>query len=296
MRDPGAEALILDALCWLHRSRGDYEEALSAGRRAVALGARVRWVGWTSPTLGCLLLELGAPAPAAAVLERGLAVAEENGARQALTRCLGQLAWARWLLGARDEARSLADRAEKLLEEVSAPPGGAFLFGMHAYVATARVHLAAGVPERGEALLRPVLEAAERSGWREAAATTGLVLGLCVEARGELEQAVARLAHAAEIADEHGMPARGWEAHGVLARMYRTAGRLAEADEQAAMAEAIVERVIAGLNDEELRDGVRERATAWLGLGLEASTPPRSRASRDRLAAGPQTPRDPGVA
>ncbi len=262
VRDPGAEALILDARCWLHRSRGDYEEALSAGRRAVALGASAGWESWTAPTLGCLLLELCAPAQAATVLERGLAVAEENGARQALARCLGQLAWARSLLGDQDEACSLAYRAEKLFEDVSAPPGGAFLFGMHAYAATARVHLAAGEPERGEMLLRPLLEAAERSGWCEAAATTGLVLGLCMQARGDHDQAAALLAHAAEIADEHGIPAPAWEAHAALARTYRAARRSAESDEQRAIAEAIAERVTAGLKDEALRDCVRERAKA----------------------------------
>ena len=294
MRDPLAEALILDALCWLHRSRGAYEEALSAGRRAMALGASIGWEGWTAPTLGCLLLELGAPAAAAAVLERGVARAKENGARQALTRCLSQLAWARWLLGARDEARSLADRAEKLLERVSAPPGGAFVFGMHAYVATARVHLGAGTPERGEALLQPLLAAAERSGWQEAAATTRLVLGLCLEARGELDQAFAQLGYAAEIADAHGITAPSWEAHGVLAAAHRAAGRLAAADQHATIAEAIVARMTTGLKDEDLRDGVRERSAAW--LWPEDSTPPRNQASRDRSVAGPRAPRDPRLA
>ena len=264
VRDPGAEPLILDALCWLHRSRGAYEEALSAGRRAVALGASIGWEGWTAPTLGCLLLELRAPAPAAAVLERGLEVAEENGARHALTRCLGQLAWARWLLGARHEARVLADRAEQLLRLVSAPSGGAFLFGTHAYAGIARVHLAAGVPDRGEALLGPVLKAAERSGWRESAAITELALGLCVEARGEHDRAVELLAHAAETADDHGIPAPSWEAHRALARMYRNSGLPAEADQQLAIAEAIVERVTAGLTDEALRNGLREQTNVPL--------------------------------
>jgi tetratricopeptide (TPR) repeat protein len=294
VRDPLAEALILDALCWLHRSRGAYEQALSAGRRAVALGASIGWEGWTAPTLGCVLLELGAPGPAVAVLERGLATVQENGARQPLTRCLSQLAWARWLLGAPDEARSIAHRAEELLEEVSAPSGGAFVFGTHAYVATARVHLAAGTPERGEALLQPLLAAAERSGWREAAATTGLVMGFCLEARGELEQAFAQFARAAGIADAHGIPAPGWEAHGALARAYRATGRLTDADEHAAMAEGILERAMTGLKDEELRDGMRERSRAW--VSPEDSTPPRSRASRDRSVAGPRIPRDPRVA
>jgi tetratricopeptide (TPR) repeat protein len=285
LRDPRAEALILDALCWLHRNRGDYEDALSAGRRAVSLSARVGWEGWTAPTLGCLLLELWAPAPAASVLERGLAAAERSGARQVLTRCLGQLAWARWLMGARDEARTLADRAERLFGLVKTPPGGAFLFGAHAYISIARLHLAAGAPERGESLLHPMLQAAERSGWQEAVATTELVLGLCMDARGDHDQAALRLARAAEIADKHAMPSPGWEAHGALGHTYRAAGRLSEANEQRAMAVAIVERVIFGLKDEELRGCVRERATAW--LGSEASTAPHSRATPGPSAPDP---------
>src|SRR5205807_6847170 len=116
--------------------------------------------------------ELGAAEPAAAVLERGLAAAEQIGARQALTRCTGELAWARWLLGAEAEARSLTDSAEQLLGQVGAPPGGAFVFGMHAYFAVARVHLATGAPVRAETLLAPLLGAAEQSGWREAVAET----------------------------------------------------------------------------------------------------------------------------
>jgi DNA-binding SARP family transcriptional activator/tetratricopeptide (TPR) repeat protein len=260
VRDPAAEAMILDALCWLHRGHGDYEDALSAGRRAVTAGACVGWEGWTAATLASALLDLWAPAPAAAVLEHGLAAAERLRAPNEITRCLGQLAWARWLLGAREQATSLAARAQRLLEQVTAPAGGAFLFGAHAYTAVARVHLAAGAPERGVALLLPVRAAAERSGWKEAIAATELVLGLCLEARGEHDQAAALLAHAAATADEHGIPAPAWEAHEALARMHRLAGRPGEADEQHAMTEAIVERATAGLKDEALRAGVRERA------------------------------------
>jgi hypothetical protein len=214
-----------------------------------------------------------------------LAVAEQTGARQALTRGLGQLSWARWVLGARDEARSLADRTGDLLGLVRAPAGGAFLFGFHAYTAIARVHLASDQPERGEALLRPILQAAERSGWQEAVATTELVLGLCMEARGDRDQAGRRLARAAEIADKHAMPSPAWEAHAALVSTYRATGRLSEADEQRAAAVAIVQRVISGLKDEELRGCFRDRAKVW--LGSEASTAPHSRATPDRSAAGP---------
>jgi class 3 adenylate cyclase/tetratricopeptide (TPR) repeat protein len=253
--DTVAEALTLDAHCWLHRSRGAYDEALSAGRAAVALASDVGWAGWAAATLGWTLLDLRAPGPAAEVLERGLALGEQFGAPNEIVRCLSQLAWARWLLGAHAEASELADRAERLLHGVSVPPGSAFLFGTPAYAAVARVLLAAGAPERGEALLRPVLEAAERSGWHEAAASSAVVVGLCMEALGEVDGAVAALARAAELADKHGIPAPGWEAHAALARLS------GDGDPHLAAADAIVGRMIAGLTDDALRAGLGQHAT-----------------------------------
>jgi hypothetical protein len=105
-----------------------------------------------------------------------------------------------------------------------------------------------------------VLGAAERAGWHEAAATTELVLGLCLEERGELDRAREALAHAAEVSDEHGIPAPGWESHAAASRVLRVAGEAAQADEHAAAAEAIVARMAASLNDEALRDRLLERA------------------------------------
>ena len=254
VRDRLAEMLMLDALCWLHRSRGAYDESLAAGRQAVALCAEVGWEGWAAATLGWTLLDLGAAAPAAEVLTRGLAAGERVGARNEMVRCLGQLAWAHLLLGDHDQARALAARAEHLLEQVTAPDGAAFLFGAHAYAAVARVLLATGAPERGEALLVPVRDAACRSGWWEAVATTELLLGLCVEARDDLDRARAALTRAAEIADEHGIPAPGWEAHLALARLVE------DPTAHLTAAETILDRIAADVKDEALRDSLRTRA------------------------------------
>ena len=251
VHDPLAEVLMLDALCWLNRSRGAYAKALSAGQRAVTLGAEVGWEEWAAATLGSTLLDLGAFDGAAEVLERGLKAGERIGARNEIVRCLGQLAWARLELGAADEASLLAARCEELLERVT---GGPFLFGAHAYAAVARVRLATGAPERGETLLRPVLTAASRSGWREVAATTAVVLGICLQARGELDQARGTLAHAAALSDESGIPAAGWEAHAALARLAD------EPDEHLATAAAIVERMTAALKDNGIGARLRERA------------------------------------
>ena len=251
VHDPLAEVLMLDALCWLNRSRGAYKKALSAGQRAVTLGAEVGWEEWAAATLGSTLLDLGAFDRAAEILERGLKVGERIGARNEIVRCLGQLAWARLELGAADEASRLAARGEALLERVT---GGPFLFAAHAYTSVARVLLATGSPERGETLLRPVLAAAHGFGWREAAATTGLVVGLCLEARGQLDHARATLREAAELSDESGIPAAGWEAHAALARLAD------EPDEHLAAGAAIVELMTAGLKDDALGALLRRRA------------------------------------
>jgi DNA-binding SARP family transcriptional activator len=249
--DPLAEVLMLDALCWLNRSRGTYENALAAGQRAMTLGAEVGWEEWAAATLGSTLLDLGAFDHAAEVLDRGLKVAERVGARNQIVRCLAQLAWAQLELGAADDAFRLAARGEELLERVT---GGPFLFGVHAYGAVARVLLASGAAERGETLLRPALAAAQKFGWREAAATTGLVVGLCLEARGELDQARATLRQAAEISDASGIPAAGWEAHAALVRLAD------EPDEHLAAAGAVVELMTVGLKDDAMGALLRRRA------------------------------------
>jgi len=254
IHDPGAEVLILDARCWLHRSRGSYDESLAAGRRAVALTGEVPWAGWVAATLASTLLDLRQAREAAEVLEPGVIWGERLGSRNDLVRCLGQLGWARWLLGDRDEARALAARARTLLDEVTVPEGRAFVFGFPAYAAVTRVLAATDAAEQGEALLRPVLAAAQRTGWLEAIATSELVLGLCLEARGEIDLAGEALARAARVADEHGIAAPGWEAHAALARLG------VESDGHRAAAEAILDRISASLSDDALRAGLRAPA------------------------------------
>ena len=254
VHDPLAEMLILDASCWLNRSRGAYQDALEAGRQAVALAADVGWEAWAASTLGSTLLDLRAAGPAARVLERGVAAGERIGAANETARCLGQLAWARCLLGDQDEAGALCARAGELLQGATAPERGAFVFGAHAYAAVARVLLAAGRPEQGDELLLGVFRAAERFGWHEAAACTELLLGLCSEACGELESARERLGHAARLADKYGIPGVGWETHAALARL------VDEPDEHRETADAILKRVAADLTDDDLRDGLRQWA------------------------------------
>ena len=93
-----AEPLILDALCWLHRSRGDYEQALSTGRRAVALGAAYRMAGLDGGDARDGRSSTCAPPNTPSSSSNGDSRRRRAPEREMkLVRCAGQLAWARWL-------------------------------------------------------------------------------------------------------------------------------------------------------------------------------------------------------
>jgi class 3 adenylate cyclase/tetratricopeptide (TPR) repeat protein len=174
------EALFVDALCWAHRSKGDYARAIELGHEAVELAPpaeTVEWSSWVHATLGWTLLEAGDAATAAETLERGLETAREGRAPAQILRCTALLAWARAELGDVDAARSLRGECAQLLETVGIPPGGAWLFGAHVYVAAGRVDLALGEPQRAIELLQPIAAAAERSGWIEALNSATALIG-----------------------------------------------------------------------------------------------------------------------
>ena len=140
-------------VCWLHRSRGAYEDALYAGRRAVA-PPRSPVGGMDGRDARLSLARPVGPRARSGVLERGLAAAERLRAPNEIARCLGQLAWAR-CCSATSEAVRLRPRREAP-RAVSTPIGGAFLFGAHAYAAMARVQLATGAPEQRRGALLPL--------------------------------------------------------------------------------------------------------------------------------------------
>ncbi|MEX2194425.1 MAG: AAA family ATPase [Thermoleophilaceae bacterium] len=243
--------LIRDATGWLARSQGHYEQALAAGRSAVeAATAGTGWKAWTCASLGWTMLDLGAAGDARELLEAG---AESAATRSDRYRVTGHLAWARWLGDDPEGAAEAAGVAEDLLASTAAPPGGAFLFGFGATVALGRFHAAAGRPERGEELLAPVLAAAERSGWHEAAGSAALVLGLCREGGGHQRAAADLFSRARDISARHGLPGIEWEA---LAASGRTASG-DDAKRLQADSRGLVERLAAGVGDDRLAEGLR---------------------------------------
>ena len=209
LRNRFAEPVFLDALCWTHRSHGEHERAIAHGSEAVELAESLEnpeWRAWTSATLGWALLEVGDATRAAEHLERGIACAEETGARAQLLRCTALLAWASWELADRDRALGLADGAEAMIEAMTAPAGRTFLLGAHAPLAVARVRLAAGAPDRAEALVAPVLAAAKASGWVETVAYAALLEGSCGVALGRSEAGTVAVQESLELARTSGLP------------------------------------------------------------------------------------------
>jgi tetratricopeptide (TPR) repeat protein len=192
LRDRFAEPMFLDALTWIHRSRGDHDAAIAQGVEAVALARALsspEWVASTSASLGWAMLEAGDPAGAVEHLEPALAAAERVGARAQGLRCTALLAWAALDAGDRERAMGLADRADEVLATVTTPPGRTFLLGAHAPLAVARVRLSCGDAASALALVEPVLAAARAAGWREAVAYATLLDGAARGDRAAVEQA-----------------------------------------------------------------------------------------------------------
>jgi tetratricopeptide (TPR) repeat protein len=266
--DRGNEPLYLATLGWFYRSCGDHQQALAHGRAAVILAEELghaEWTAWSEAFLGWTLLEVYALEEAVRHLEQGMAAAERAGARNHLLRCISQLAWAYWLLGEAAHARALAMQAEAMFQQITTPPGKAYLQGAYAYMVVARVLLADGQAARASQLLAPVLIAAEACGWQEAIAHGSLVIGQCLVARGDEHGAESALRRALQVALEAGLPGVAWEAHAARVAFHRAAGRLGEAEDHLTQAKAIIERLSTTLDDETMRQGFLHAALSHLG-------------------------------
>ena len=270
------EPMFLAQLGWIHRSRGSYSRALEIGREAVSAAPDVGhpWmVAIAECMLGWTLTELFALDEALEHLEIGLAAAQRDGAGNWLVRCLGHLAHALWLKGDAERAREAASQAEALLQEVTAPPGLAFLHGGHAYVATAEVWLGTGEPERAERLVISLLEASKKAGWLEVHAAASLVVGRARMAVGDMDGALDRLTLALEIADESGLPSIEWRTHVSAAQLRRAQGRADLALDHDSRASAVIDQTAAGIDGVKLRRAFRRGARAALGSGWESAHP-----------------------
>jgi class 3 adenylate cyclase/tetratricopeptide (TPR) repeat protein len=215
------DAPFAAGLCWLHRSRGDYAEAVAVAREVAAamhdVGAG-EWAAWLDADLGWALLESGDRAGAVEVLARGGQTAEKVAAPNPRARCTSLLAWAHASRGDLDATRDALERAETALGVVEVPDGRAWLYGGHAYVAAGRARLALGDAAGAEALVAPLRAPAEDAGWREVDAAAALVAGLARAAAGDDAAAHEALGRARAVAEAAGLPYLAGEARAALAR------------------------------------------------------------------------------
>ena len=207
--------LLVATRAGIERGRGDYGSALAAGAEAVAAAADGAWWGpWARTDLGATLLELHDPVAATEHLRPAAAASMMPAQR---VRSLAHLAWARWLQGERGQAGHDLDRAEALLDGMTAPPGRTYLFGADAALACAQVRLARGEITRAERVVAPVVAAAEASDWREPLARGLLLAGRCRRLAGDRVAAQGLAGRALELADRTGLPGVAWRARAVLA-------------------------------------------------------------------------------
>jgi DNA-binding SARP family transcriptional activator/tetratricopeptide (TPR) repeat protein len=144
---------------WLARLSGDLDGASEDGRRSVAESSPTDhpwWYATAAGTYAVTLLEQGRREEAAAQCRAGLgALSGEAGAAYRL-RCLAPLAAA--------TGEGLAE-ADRLLAEIQAPPGRAWVSGADAYEAVAAGWHDAGEPARARAAIGPLLAATGPRRW-----------------------------------------------------------------------------------------------------------------------------------
>ncbi len=177
---PGHATWFVAHLGWVARLQGDLDEALELGRRAVELGGRAAH-SWWWPTARALLasslLEAGEVRRARLVAGEAVAAAGPDAVAACRLRCLAPLAEAEVRTATDGDAPPTLREADRLLADITAPPGSAWLLGADAYLCVARAWRRVGRPERAGAVLAPLVAAAERHGWQTVRAAASSVEG-----------------------------------------------------------------------------------------------------------------------
>ncbi len=192
------EGWFVGNLGWVHRLRGDYDEAVACGRRAYELSSDSIHPWWRvaiCADLGAALLAAGAHAEAVAVLEEGAGRDVGSGGEGYFVRCLAPLA------AVTGDSQLLA-RADALMAGIDAPPGSAWLYGADAYLWVGRAWLLHDEPERTRTVIAPLLVAANRIPWRPVQVPALLLDAQAVTALGG--DATAPLAAARQLARQYG--------------------------------------------------------------------------------------------
>ncbi len=262
--DRANEPLFPATLGWVARARGRYGRAIQLGRHAVDLAEGVghaEFLSWSTQILGWTLADVFAFQEALEQFERSLGAAREAGGRIELIRASCHLPLARWGCGDRDRALDEATAAERLLQEVTAPPGRAYLQGADGPIAIATLRTFAGDAPRALVLAEPVLEAATAAGWHEVIAAAALAVGRARISMQDVEGARRSWETAVERSERSGIANIAWRSHAELAAV----GPVAERRAHETRARELVEMLARTIDDDTIRRGFLEGALAEEG-------------------------------
>ena len=256
---PAGEAFALIYLGSLLAHRGKYGPGLSAAQRGLELAHSIehrQWQAWGEIVLGQIYLELLALDEASRHLRRSRALATEVGSSFMIKFATGLLASSYILQDRLDEAAALLP--ERLPEQVT---------GADYIVLKARVELALARREDATETLHLLdrLALPQRSNRRGAMAYYfGAISRVQAETLIRLdrsEEAGVELRAALDHCQAQGVQMGLWRIHMALGKLYRTEGDSERAKTAFAAARTLVEETAATLDDDDVRENLRRRAT-----------------------------------
>lgn len=243
-----AASEALGALCWVVAARGDLEEAIGFGRRAIALSARNEDPGGTfiAPRLypqsrvylGATLVDADQLDEAEDMLQQGRRIAEQQGADWALPVFHVGLAYARYLAGQWDDAVAEIETAVSLADEIGTRNGIVFALSILATIALRRddVALAERTLDRLDAEIAATGAAHYRVHWGMRARA------MLEEARGNAPVALAILEAAWTVVSSTGITAEQRELGPSIVRLSLAGGDAKRAGEVAAALDTLATR------------------------------------------------------
>jgi hypothetical protein len=245
LHDDGNEPLIVGTFSPYHRCRGEVDEAVGIGRRALVLArerAHAEWIASTASQLGGTLLQAGVRDEAVEVLREGVEAAERSGAEMHNLRCAGMLVrtLARLEPGGAPE---LLRSAEAKLRTVRVPTGEALLFAWDGTVGIAAARLSRGDAAGALEILDPLVRSCEERAWPEAVVDASLTQGGALAAVGDRDGALAAARRADEWSRRHGLALYAWRAQAAVASFLAEGDASLAADRASASAAALLDSV-----------------------------------------------------